>query len=1822
MSKTLPYRTHLNITEASRFLGVSKDTLRRWGKSGRIESIRTSGGHRRYTKSSLLSAKKNTFKKSKDTLKTITETSKLLGVNKDTLRRWEKTGRIQSIRTPGGHRRYSTKSIENVSKKIPPLPSPTLLKKEERQIEIPKAQTTYIHKPFSDEFPNLYDQLPPINKRIIKIISFSTAFILLSLIFTKVGPLNGQNISHYINKYPALKKIIPSSFKVGSNDETNSISNVLGLVTSAETYTFNVSNVSNFEDDVNVEGFSTLTGGTNIVGSFQLAGVAVTSSATELNYVDGLTLTAGGVMYSTADGLAVSTAGTADQVLISTGTGAPKWIAETDLDSGTVGGVAVGAFLRSDTSDSYTAGTLDFSDGTFLDLSAILHNDSAAQGLLLPQATTFTAPSTGEGYIAWDSDDNELAVFNGTTWSGVGITGEGVAGQVTFWDDTSNLSSDSGFLWDSATDILSIGSGGAVNPTTNLGSDLGSASLRWNNLYVGNINSNQSLTFEGQGLFTYDPDDTTYIEASILINPTAPEANEWMLGVGQGGYQRAGFDAEGDLTIGYDDAVSAPNNASPLSIYNHGSSEIFSVDTSGDTTIAGDVTVTGGEVLFNPIADATTSSEGNVYYDSDIDHLMVYGGDTAWHRVALDMTQYSGNNASVADGGYIEVTHSQGTNDLGATAWVYDGVKYIEIDDLAQSALNTNDPQLVGWYKAEEASGDLDNTEGTAANDLIDKGSPTYQQTGKINYSIDMDGSTDYFCTSTDSSACADVDAFDFGTDSFSIGGWFKHDTIATNPDYTVVKYSDSASINTGTGNDGAITVSSDKNINTADIISGRSCDDGGDAVNYNISSFTDSDTVVLTTTPASGCLVAGDEIMLINLQGTSTQYPNVGNFEFLIIDSISNDTIDFTSTKTNYYGDGASNDNGIGTTDNDQRVMIQRVPNYTNVAVSGSGTDFFPNDYNGSKGGVLAFRATGTVTVGSGATVHADEKGYIGPYDNLPSAREAGNGGESFCGGGGVGGGAAANGTSGAGGGGGGYDGGDGAIGICGGGGGGQPGSSGSANEGGAGGGGGGFGGGGGGGGYGTFGTGGGGNDVGGNGGPGESSGSGGTDGNGRSGGGGGGTYGDSPLVDMYFGSAGAEGAEYVLAGDNPGKGGDGGGIIIIAVETLSNTGTISSDGEIPANTSCSGSEKEGGGGGGAGGSIKIIGNSVTLGSSLIKANGGAGGTGCHNGSTANTGGAGGEGRIAVQYATTVSGGTSPSYNSTQVQSSSGGYKLYMDSDGDYIFDIDDDSTGFPEDTASTTGANYDDNIWHHVVAVKDGVNSIKLYVDGEEVGSDYSLYSNTSISNNASFYLGVDDDGSSNPWDGTFDEVFVYGRSLSPGEIEELYQANSKFLIEQTDTNNVRLYNYSGGTQSLRLDIIVFGADLAEWYTVDDETIGPGDMVSSTGEFDKFGVPILTKANEKNASALVGAISTRAGKELGIPGENRRLLALSGRIPVKISTSSASIKTGDFIGVSKEDGKAMKITGSGITTGRALESWDRDSEKETISVLVDTSYYSSNSLLSLSGDIKIAINEEEISDNELLVLREDENILIDSQNDPVYKLLDGNNTLEDQTGAFTDVLVANLRAGRIEVEEIIINGVSISEYLLESLPKEANIASDSATTYPSDLESRISLLESRELLSSSSENFATSSAFSLSVLGKSTLADTIVNGILDVGILSLNNMEGSINAIGPLSLQPLSLDSVFIQGESVEIDVEGNVAITKGVIIGNDSFRGSVVLEVEEKEIKIERNWPTPPSSVLVNTSYFTNSFVSNVSENGFVIHMENASNIKQMVYWFAVW
>ncbi|MET4780339.1 PKD domain-containing protein [Glaciihabitans sp. UYNi722] len=106
----------------------------------------------------------------------------------------------------------------------------------------------------------------------------------------------------------------------------------------------------------------------------------------------------------------------------------------------------------------------------------------------------------------------------------------------------------------------------------------------------------------------------------------------------------------------------------------------------------------------------------------------------------------------------------------------------------------------------------------------------------------------------------------------------------------------------------------------------------------------------------------------------------------------------------------------------------------------------------------------------------------------------------------------------------------------------------------------------------------------------------------------------------------------------------------------------------------------------------------------------------------------------------------------------------VYMQDDGTLVF-----GTYTGQTNTVTSPASYNDGSWHHTVATQSG-DGMKLYVDGVLVGTnpqtsaqDYSGY----------WRIGGDNTwGSSSPWfDGTLDEVAVYGDSLTAKTVGDHY-------------------------------------------------------------------------------------------------------------------------------------------------------------------------------------------------------------------------------------------------------------------------------------------------------------------------------------------------------------------------------------------------------------------------------------------------------------------
>lgn len=320
------------------------------------------------------------------------------------------------------------------------------------------------------------------------------------------------------------------------------------------------------------------------------------------------------------------------------------------------------------------------------------------------------------------------------------------------------------------------------------------------------------------------------------------------------------------------------------------------------------------------------------------------------------------------------------------------------------------------------------------------------------------------------------------------------------------------------------------------------------------------------TLSATNASFATGDKLLIHQTRGT-----NAGKYERNEIASYTAGTITLTNALVNTYVSGA------------QVIVLEE---YTDVTVNSAKT-WTAKAWTGSVGGILAFLASGTLTVTG--TITATGKGFAGGAGG-PLGGSDGTQGEGSAGAGSVS--TSANGN----GGGGGLNSGDGGAG---GGGGGNvlAGTAGSSGTG------------------------------------------GGTPGSGGSG------VGTADLTTLVFGGGGGGGGYGSYDSKNGQAGGAGGGIIFAIATTITITGSVASAGVAGTAGDFSGAA----GGGGAGGSVLLKAQTATLGTALITAAAGSGGARGSGGHYGGAGGSGSVGAIHLDYYTSYTGTTSPTLDVTQ---------------------------------------------------------------------------------------------------------------------------------------------------------------------------------------------------------------------------------------------------------------------------------------------------------------------------------------------------------------------------------------------------------------------------------------------------------------------------------------------------------------------------------------------------------------------------------------------
>ncbi|MDO8335458.1 MAG: hypothetical protein Q7T74_01595, partial [Candidatus Saccharibacteria bacterium] len=125
-----------------------------------------------------------------------------------------------------------------------------------------------------------------------------------------------------------------------------------------------------------------------------------------------ITLAAGGSIAPASAGSLTLGSGAATAITISTdGTGDSEFVLPGQS-------VSASEILSNTITATQLNATITFSDADFIDLSGVLHDDSAAQGIRLPVATAAPTDLTGQGggFLAFNDTADTVMYWNGANW--------------------------------------------------------------------------------------------------------------------------------------------------------------------------------------------------------------------------------------------------------------------------------------------------------------------------------------------------------------------------------------------------------------------------------------------------------------------------------------------------------------------------------------------------------------------------------------------------------------------------------------------------------------------------------------------------------------------------------------------------------------------------------------------------------------------------------------------------------------------------------------------------------------------------------------------------------------------------------------------------------------------------------------------------------------------------------------------------------------------------------------------------------------------------------------------------------------------------------------------------------------------------------------------------------------------------------------------------------------------------------------------------------------------------------------------------------------
>ncbi len=213
---------------------------------------------------------------------------------------------------------------------------------------------------------------------------------------------------------------------------------------------------------------------------------------------------------------------------------------------------------------------------------------------------------------------------------------------------------------------------------------------------------------------------------------------------------------------------------------------------------------------------------------------------------------------------------------------------------------------------------------------------------------------------------------------------------------------------------------------------------------------------------------------------------------------------------------------------------------------------------------------------------------------------------------------------------------------------------------------------------------------------------------------------------------------------------------------------------------------------------------------------------------------------------------------------------------------------------------------------------------------------------------------------------------------------------------------------------------ADLAENY-ISSQFLEAGDIIMPEGKENNLAVIKTTKSYE---SKTLGIVSTKPGIILNSDAQTDNThpyvipIALSGRVPVKVTTQNGPIQAGDYLTTSGIPGVSMKATDKGIVIGKALEDYTNPDPNTIGKILI----FASLSFF----DPSTSTGHYE-----------------------TYNLQDNNKIISGLIQTLTQAIIPNIHIGFIQAqktvtdslnvttENIMIGGQTLKEYITEIIQK-----------------------------------------------------------------------------------------------------------------------------------------------------------------------------------------